>query len=319
MAATQTCRSRRRNLRSGARTIDGCARPCIATRLTTRQGLQERLFTLAFSGLVYPQIWEDPGRRSRRARPQGGRASVAIASGGCNVLSYLATVPVTITAVDLNPAHVALNKLKLAALDAPARLRRLPPLLRRGRRARTTSTPTSRTCSQHLDENDGDYWDSRDRLGRRRIGYFASNLYRHGLLGAFIGAGHLLARAAWRQPAPSCSPPRPSARAARASSSASWRRCSTSGTYAGCSTGRPSLFGLGIPPSQFAALKGQRDEHGGCAARAPRAPRLRLRLSPTITSPGRHSAAATRPAAIGAAAALPAARAAYDALRARAG
>ena len=26
----------------------------------TRRGLQERLFTLAFSGLVYPQIWEDP-------------------------------------------------------------------------------------------------------------------------------------------------------------------------------------------------------------------------------------------------------------------
>ena len=26
----------------------------------SRQGIQERLFTLAFSGLVYPQIWEDP-------------------------------------------------------------------------------------------------------------------------------------------------------------------------------------------------------------------------------------------------------------------
>jgi S-adenosylmethionine-diacylglycerol 3-amino-3-carboxypropyl transferase len=29
-------------------------------KATTRQGIQERLFTLAFSGLVYPQIWEDP-------------------------------------------------------------------------------------------------------------------------------------------------------------------------------------------------------------------------------------------------------------------
>ena len=26
----------------------------------SKQGIQERLFTLAFSGLVYPQIWEDP-------------------------------------------------------------------------------------------------------------------------------------------------------------------------------------------------------------------------------------------------------------------
>ncbi len=29
-------------------------------RPLSRAGLQERLFTLMFSGLVYPQIWEDP-------------------------------------------------------------------------------------------------------------------------------------------------------------------------------------------------------------------------------------------------------------------
>ena len=31
-----------------------------ANALTSKQGMLERLFTLAFSGLVYPQIWEDP-------------------------------------------------------------------------------------------------------------------------------------------------------------------------------------------------------------------------------------------------------------------
>ena len=35
-------------------------------RAGTWQGIQERLFTLAFSGLVYPQIWEDPPSTSRR-------------------------------------------------------------------------------------------------------------------------------------------------------------------------------------------------------------------------------------------------------------
>jgi S-adenosylmethionine:diacylglycerol 3-amino-3-carboxypropyl transferase len=30
------------------------------SRPLSRAGLSERLFTLAFSGLVYPQIWEDP-------------------------------------------------------------------------------------------------------------------------------------------------------------------------------------------------------------------------------------------------------------------
>ena len=28
--------------------------------LFSREGISERLFTLSFSGLVYPQIWEDP-------------------------------------------------------------------------------------------------------------------------------------------------------------------------------------------------------------------------------------------------------------------
>jgi S-adenosylmethionine:diacylglycerol 3-amino-3-carboxypropyl transferase len=29
------------------------------SRLLSREGLRERAFTLAFSSLVYPQIWED--------------------------------------------------------------------------------------------------------------------------------------------------------------------------------------------------------------------------------------------------------------------
>src|SRR5689334_15710177 len=40
---------------------------------------------------------------------------VTIASGGCNVLSYLTADPARITAVDLSLAHVALNRLKLVA------------------------------------------------------------------------------------------------------------------------------------------------------------------------------------------------------------
>ncbi|MBL7599352.1 DUF3419 family protein, partial [Escherichia coli] len=45
---------------------------------------------------------------------------VTIASGGCNVFSYLTANPARITAVDLNPAHIALNNLKKqAALNLP--------------------------------------------------------------------------------------------------------------------------------------------------------------------------------------------------------
>ena len=90
-------------------------------KLATRQGLQERLFTLAFSGLVYPQIWEDPLVDLEALALQEGERLIAIASGGCNILSYLAASPARITAVDLNRAHVALVRLKLVGLEHPAR------------------------------------------------------------------------------------------------------------------------------------------------------------------------------------------------------
>src|SRR6476660_9340330 len=79
-------------------------------------GLHERAFTFAFRGLVYPQIWEDP-RVDLEALELSPRSRiVTIASGGCNVMSYLTGDPERIVAVDLNATHIALNKLKLAAL-----------------------------------------------------------------------------------------------------------------------------------------------------------------------------------------------------------
>jgi S-adenosylmethionine-diacylglycerol 3-amino-3-carboxypropyl transferase len=223
-------------------------------KLATRQGLQERLFTFAFSGLVYPQIWEDPLVDLEALDLKEGESLIAIASGGCNVLSYLASVPVSVTAVDLNPAHVALNKLKLAALtNLPdyASFRRF--FAEADGRHNIEAYRTH--VSQHLDAATRRYWDSRDRFGRRRISYFATNLYRHGLLGAFIGAGHLLARAHGANP-----------RRLLAAKTQSEQRAIFERELEPLFAKRhirwllerpSSLFGLGIPPSQFAALKGQ--------------------------------------------------------------
>src|SRR5436305_500073 len=80
----------------------------------SREGLLERLFTLAFRGLVYSQIWEDPEIDLEAMGLGPEHHVVSIASGGCNVLSYLTASPARITAVDVNRAHVALTKLKLA-------------------------------------------------------------------------------------------------------------------------------------------------------------------------------------------------------------
>jgi S-adenosylmethionine-diacylglycerol 3-amino-3-carboxypropyl transferase len=219
----------------------------------TRQGIQERLFTLAFSGLVYPQIWEDPVVDLEALKLVAGERLIAIASGGCNVLSYLAAAPVAITAVDLNPAHVALNKLKLAAL---VHLPNYAAFCRFFAEAdgRHNVDAYYAYLGPHLDAATRKYWESRDRLGRRRIGYFGSNVYRHGLLGGFIGAGHLLARMH------GANPRRLLAAKCRSEQRRIFERELAplfKKRHIRWLLDRPSaLFGLGIPPSQFAALKG---------------------------------------------------------------
>jgi len=219
----------------------------------SKRGIQERLFTLAFSGLVYPQIWEDPLVDLEALSLKQGEHLVAIASGGCNILSYLATAPIRITAIDLNPAHVALNRLKLAAIRNLLDYRALHRFL-----AEADAHENVRAYKDYirpnLDETSRRYWETRNLLGRRRIGYFRRNLYRHGLLGTFIGAGHLLARMH------GCNP-----RKILAAKSLEEQRQIFESELAPLFEKRhirwllnkPSaLFGLGIPPSQFDVLKG---------------------------------------------------------------
>ena len=217
------------------------------------RGLQERLFTLAFSGLVYPQIWEDPRVDVEALDLQPGDHVVGIASGGCNILSYLAAAPVRITAIDLNPAHIALNKLKCAAV------KHLPDYAAFHRFFAEADGADNvaayfKYLKPNLDEATCRYWESRNAFGRRRIGYFGSNLYRHGLLGTFIGAGHLLARMHGRNPR----------KILAAKNREEQRRIFDAELgplfdkkHIRWLCERPSaLFGLGIPPAQFDALKG---------------------------------------------------------------
>ena len=68
--------------------------------LKSKRGLLERVFVWAFSGLVYPQIWEDPDLDLQALRLGPGHRLMTIASGGCNVMSYLAARPAEILAVD---------------------------------------------------------------------------------------------------------------------------------------------------------------------------------------------------------------------------
>lgn len=159
----------------------------------SRAGVLERAFTFAFRGLVYAQIWEDPVIDMEALAITPDCRIVTIASGGCNVLSYLTVDPASVTAVDLNTAHVALNRLKIVAA------RHLPDYASFYRFFGAADAQANlRAYKLHirpfLDETSRRYWEGRDLLGRRRIGGFTKNFYKRGLLGGFIGTAHLLAR-----------------------------------------------------------------------------------------------------------------------------
>jgi S-adenosylmethionine-diacylglycerol 3-amino-3-carboxypropyl transferase len=159
----------------------------------SKAGLLERAFTFAFKGLVYAQIWEDPVVDMEALAITPDCHIVTIASGGCNALSYLTANPAAVTAVDLNTAHVAFNSLKHAAV------RHLPDYASFHRFfAQADAKENLRAYKVHirpfLDETTRNYWEGRDIIGRRRIGGFAKNIYKRGLLGNFIGTAHLLAK-----------------------------------------------------------------------------------------------------------------------------
>ena len=116
-------------------------------KAVSKAGISERLFALAFSGLVYPQIWEDPDVDMEAMQLAEGHRVVTIASGGCNILAYLTRSPASIDAVDLNKAHIALNRMKLAAFRHLPSPWRCVPLLRRDPATATTAPPT--TSSSH--------------------------------------------------------------------------------------------------------------------------------------------------------------------------
>jgi len=219
----------------------------------SKQGILERAFTFAFRGLVYAQIWEDPAVDLEALAVTPDCHIVQIASGGCNVLSYLTADPKAITAVDLNTAHIALNKLKTAAAQ------HLPDYAHFHRffaRANTKENIGAyrRYVRPHLDDMTRRYWEGRDLIGRRRISGFARGVYKQGLLGNFIGAAHLLARLNGINPKVIL----------RASSIEEQREIFDrefapffDKAFVRWLTDQPaSLFGLGIPPAQYEALAG---------------------------------------------------------------
>jgi len=222
-------------------------------KVFSASGLSQRLFAGVFKGLVYPQIWEDPDVDMAALEIAPGHRIVAIASGGCNALSYLMADPARVETVDLNTAHVAFNRLKLAALkhlpdyDAFHRFYALGD-------QHDNLDAYRRHIRPHLDADSLAYWESRSISGRRRISIFARNVYRHGLLGLFIGCGHMVARLYGVNPGDLLKSRTMADQ--RAFFDTALAPLFDKRLIRWATSWKASLFGLGIPPQQYEALAG---------------------------------------------------------------
>lgn len=213
-------------------------------------GLLERLFSRLFNGLVYAQIWEDPVADMAALDIRPTDRMICIASGGCNVMSYLTARPEAITAVDLSPAHIALLRLKLAAARHLPGQQDFYALFGHADRPGNAAL-FDRCLAPRLDPETRAFWQARRGLGRR-IDLFGRNFYRFGVLGRFIGAAHQVARLARVDF-------RPWLAAQTLEEQRAWFDAVIAPLFDRplvrfLARRRATLFGLGIPPAQFDKL-----------------------------------------------------------------
>jgi S-adenosylmethionine-diacylglycerol 3-amino-3-carboxypropyl transferase len=219
----------------------------------TPAGLLERTFTFAFRSMVYPQIWEDPRADMEALELTPQSRMVTIASGGCNVMSYLVGNPARIYAIDLNETHIALLKLKLGAAQHLPNHTTFYRFFGSADNHRNVHLYQD-LVAPHLDEATRAYWEGRDLTGRRRISRFARNFYRYGLLGRFITTGHLAARVFGANPKRMLD-----AGSVEEQKEIFAREIAPAFNHPvlrWITSNRASLFGLGIPPVQYDALSG---------------------------------------------------------------
>ena len=159
-------------------------------KLTSRQGLLQKLFAVWFDAFVYNQIWEDPRVDLEALQIDGDSSVLTISSGGCNALNYLIEGPQSVTAVDLNRHHIYLLNLKLAALKHLPRYEDFFEFFGEGRGPRT-GTNYIRHIRPHLDKDTREFWESNSLFGSllygERIGFFRDGgLYDHSRNGYFL-------------------------------------------------------------------------------------------------------------------------------------
>ncbi|MCB0333289.1 MAG: BtaA family protein, partial [Bdellovibrionales bacterium] len=221
---------------------------------TKRQGVLERMFTYWFNGFVYNQIWEDPVVDMKALQLSRDSRILTISSGGCNVLAYLTQSPASIDAVDLNPYHLELTRLKLVAVQHLPNYESFYEFFGKAR-SKTNVSNYFAYIAPHLTLEQREFWENRRGFLSPRIQYFEKGLYDVSRSGYFIRFLHSICRFA------NCKPEKILA----ANTMEEQERLFSEYLEPVFShlvvrilgPVSPLLFSLGIPPKQFQALRAE--------------------------------------------------------------
>ncbi len=160
--------------------------------LMSSQGMLQRMFSMWFNGFVYNQIWEDPQVDREALQIQSNSRILTIASGGCNVLNYLIDDPEKVVAVDLNPYHMYLTRLKLAAFEHLPDYETFYDFF--GRADQKHNLDNYRHYIRpHLDKETQRFWDGGLPWSKRNR-YFKKNVYRYARFGYFMRFLHQIGK-----------------------------------------------------------------------------------------------------------------------------
>lgn len=167
-------------------------------KVSSRQGILQKLFAVWFDAFVYNQIWEDPRVDLQALELDGNSRVLTISSGGCNALNYLLAGPESVTAVDLNRHHIYLLNLKLAAIKHLPSYEDFFAFFGHGK-GKSTGSDYLKFIAPNLDKNTRDFWELNTFGGGLlfgpRISFFSNaGLYDHSRNGYFLQFFHKFSR-----------------------------------------------------------------------------------------------------------------------------
>jgi S-adenosylmethionine-diacylglycerol 3-amino-3-carboxypropyl transferase len=157
------------------------------------KGIADQIFSVWYSRLAYTQVWEDAELDLRALNLEPGANIVTVASAGCNAIAYLSSSPAAVHAVDVNEAQLAVLDIKRQAIKHLVDHQSILAFLGKAN-SRDNRKRYQRHIRQHLSESAKHYWDSRTITGKPRYQIFCDEAYQHGLLGNAIGVAHWLVK-----------------------------------------------------------------------------------------------------------------------------